>query len=157
MTDAGTALTAAAAGPRDPSRLLVPTPVGTMLLPHFLASRAVESCVHGLDLADATGGAASLSPAATRIAVRVLALALAAAAPGRTVELRVPGPAGTAVQAVQGPRHTRGTPPNVVETDVTTWLELATGRVAWSDALAAGRIAASGERADLSPWLPVLR
>ncbi|MEV5411404.1 sterol carrier family protein [Thermopolyspora sp. NPDC052614] len=90
---------------------------------------------------------------AARAAVRHLLDGLAAAAPGRTVEVRVPPYA--AVQCVPGPRHTRGTPPNVVELDPRTWLELATGRLSWADATASGRISASGTRADLSPYLPV--
>ncbi|MDM7832370.1 sterol carrier family protein [Cellulomonas edaphi] len=90
---------------------------------------------------------------ARRTAVRFTLEELADLAPGNSVEVRVP-PDG-AVQAVQGPRHTRGTPPNVVETDPQTWLELATGDLAWADALAAGRVHASGERADLSDWLPL--
>ena len=60
-----------------------------------------------------------------------------------------------AVQCVAGPRHTRGTPPNVVETDPVTWVEIATGRVTWAAAVDAGRIRASGKRADLSGYLPV--
>jgi hypothetical protein len=91
--------------------------------------------------------------ATTTTAVRFTLEELAAVAPGNAVEVRVP-PAG-AVQAVPGPRHTRGTPPNVVETDVETWLGLATGRLAWADAVAAGRVGASGERADLTAWLPL--
>ncbi|MEV7012343.1 sterol carrier family protein [Streptosporangium sp. NPDC051022] len=91
----------------------------------------------------------------TRFAVRHLLDRLAEAAPGRTVEVRVPPYA--AVQCVEGPRHTRGTPPNVVETDALTWLELATGRLTWDEATAAGKIAASGSRADLSDHLPVRR
>ncbi|WP_460756782.1 sterol carrier family protein [Myceligenerans cantabricum] len=87
-------------------------------------------------------------------AVRFTLEELADVAPGNSVEVRVP-PAG-AVQAVAGPRHTRGTPPNVVETDPETWLGLATGRVNWSDALSDGRVTASGERADLSLLLPLL-
>ena len=67
--------------------------------------------------------------------------------PGRSVEVRVPP--FVAVQAIAGPRHTRGTPPNVVETDPLTWLRLATGRVAWVDAVAANALRASGTRADL--------
>jgi hypothetical protein len=90
---------------------------------------------------------------AARAAVRHLLDRLAATAPGRTVEVRVPPYA--AVQAIAGPRHTRGTPPNVVEVDPRTWLELATGRLSWADAVAAGRVAASGTRADLSDHLPV--
>lgn len=86
-------------------------------------------------------------------AVRFTLEELAAVAPGNAVEVRVP-PAG-AVQAVEGPRHTRGTPPNVVETDVETWLALATGRLTWAGAADAGRVHASGERADLTSWLPL--
>jgi hypothetical protein len=88
-----------------------------------------------------------------RAAVRILLATLAADAPGRSVEVRVP-PYG-AVQCIAGPRHTRGTPPNVVETDPMTWVEIATGRVTWADAVDAGRIRASGNRADLSAHLPV--
>ncbi|MFI9597226.1 sterol carrier family protein [Nonomuraea sp. NPDC052265] len=90
---------------------------------------------------------------AARQAVRHLLEKLAAAAPGRTVEVRVPPYA--AVQAVPGPRHTRGTPPNVVETDARTWLELALGRLTWDEAMARGSVAASGSRADLSAHLPL--
>jgi len=86
-------------------------------------------------------------------AVRYTLEELADRAPGNSVEVRVP-PAG-AVQAVAGPRHTRGTPPNVVETDPGTWLGLATGTVAWADAVADGRVRASGERSDISHLLPL--
>jgi hypothetical protein len=92
---------------------------------------------------------------ATGTAVRYLLQLLADRAPGNTVEVRVP-PFG-AVQAVEGPRHTRGTPPNVVEMDAATWLALATGSQEWSAALADGRVAASGSRADLAGHLPILR
>jgi hypothetical protein len=88
-----------------------------------------------------------------RDATRYLLEELAARAPGRTVEVRVP-PFG-AVQCVEGPRHTRGTPPNVVETDAETWLGLATGRLGWAEAVASGAVRASGERADLSDFLPI--
>jgi len=87
-------------------------------------------------------------------AVRVLLRALAVAAPGRSVEVRVP-PYG-AVQCGEGPRHTRGTPPNVVETDPVTWVEVATGRLGWPEAVAAGRVQRSGGRADLSGYLPLV-
>ncbi len=93
-------------------------------------------------------------PRATeRTAVRFTLEELADLAPGRAVEVRVP-PDG-AVQAVAGPRHTRGTPPNVVETDPATWLALASGSLTWADAMADGRVDASGERADLSQYLPL--
>jgi hypothetical protein len=78
---------------------------------------------------------------------------LARREPGRSVEVRVPGVA--AVQCVSGPRHTRGTPPNVVETDAATWVLLATGRRSWAETLAAGAVHASGLRADLSGHLPL--
>ncbi|NYF18265.1 hypothetical protein HDC37_003121 [Microbacterium sp. AK009] len=86
-------------------------------------------------------------------AVRYLLQLLAEKAPGRSVEVRVP-PFG-AVQVIEGPRHTRGTPPNVVEMDAATWLALATGVEQWADAAAAGRIQASGVRADISALLPL--
>lgn len=88
-----------------------------------------------------------------RTAVRFTLEELATRVPGASVEVRVP-PDG-AVQAVPGPGHTRGTPPNVIETDPATWLALVTGRVAWTEARAAGRVSASGIRADLSPVLPL--
>ena len=88
-------------------------------------------------------------------AVRLSLRTLAQDVPGRSVEVRVPPFA--AVQCVEGPRHTRGTPPNVIETDPRTWLELATGRLDWADALEAGRVTASGTRADLSHWLPIVK
>lgn len=87
-------------------------------------------------------------------AVRLSLRLLAQVAPGATVEVRVPPFA--AVQCVAGPRHTRGTPPNAVETDPRTWLQLATGRLTWPQALTDGRATASGPRADLSPYLPLV-
>jgi len=93
------------------------------------------------------------TPRETTTAVRFTLESLAAAAPGSSVEVRVP-PSGV-VQCVQGPRHTRGTPPNVVETDPATWLALVIGGVTWREALADGRLRASGERADLSELLPM--
>ena len=86
-------------------------------------------------------------------AVKTTARWLAQQVPGRSVELRVPP--HVAVQCVEGPRHTRGTPPNVVETDPATWLRLATGRLGWAEAVAEGRVRASGNRADLSAHLPL--
>ncbi|MDY0828234.1 sterol carrier family protein [Microbacterium sp. BG28] len=99
--------------------------------------------------------AAAESPARPDLAtaVRYLLQLLAEKAPGHTVEVRVP-PFG-AVQIIEGPRHTRGTPPNVVETDARTWIALATGSESWSDAAAAGRIRASGTRSDVSDLLPL--
>ncbi len=74
-------------------------------------------------------------------------------APGHSVEVRVPPYA--AVQVVPGIRHTRGTPPAVVEMDAETWIALATGEITWNDAEGSGRVRASGERADLSAHLPL--
>src|SRR5690606_16514623 len=91
--------------------------------------------------------------AAVRAAVRGTLDELAARAPGHSLEVRVP-PFG-AVQVIEGPRHTRGTPPGVVETSPEVWLGLALGRADWAGALAAHRVSASGERADLSPSLPL--
>ncbi len=73
--------------------------------------------------------------------------------PGASVEVRVPPYA--VAQCIEGARHTRGTPPAVVETDADTWIAVATGAVHWSEAVLAGRIAASGERSDLSDLLPL--
>ena len=75
-------------------------------------------------------------------------------APGHSVEVRVPPYA--AVQVIPGVRHTRGTPPAVVEMDAATWIALATGELHWVDAESAGRVRASGERADLAPYLPLI-
>ena len=88
-------------------------------------------------------------------AVRYLLQVLADSAVGNSVEVRVP-PFG-AVQCIEGPGHTRGTPPNVVEMDARTWLDLATGALTWSDGVAAARIHASGQRADLTGYVPVAR
>lgn len=86
-------------------------------------------------------------------AVRYLLQLLAEKAPGNSVEVRVP-PFG-AVQVVEGPRHTRGTPPNVVEMDAATWIAVATGAMPWADAADSGRVSASGTRADLAALLPL--
>lgn len=111
-------------------------------------------------IADETGRAAvteALLPGASRdataTAVRYLLQLLAETAEGNTVEVRVP-PYG-AVQAIQGPRHTRGTPPNVIEMDAATWMGLATGSMRWADAVASGSVSASGQRADLANELPL--
>ncbi|MEH1164705.1 sterol carrier family protein [Micromonospora sp. CPCC 205539] len=88
-----------------------------------------------------------------REAVRSLLAVLAERAPGRSVEVRVP-PYG-AIQCVPGPRHTRGTPPNVVEMSPETWLRLASGRMGWAEAVTEGRVQVSGIRADLSAHLPL--
>jgi hypothetical protein len=88
-------------------------------------------------------------------AVRASLRTLEHIAPGHSVEVRVPPFA--AIQCVAGPRHTRGTPANVIETDPKTWLELATGRLAYADAVAADAVHSSGTRADISGFLPIVR
>lgn len=88
-----------------------------------------------------------------RLLVKHYLAVLAEQAPGNSVEVRVPPYA--AVQVVPGVRHTRGTPPAVVELDADTWIALALGELSWADAEASSRLQASGERADLSAYLPV--
>jgi Bacterial SCP ortholog len=111
-------------------------------------SAAVEAVLSALD--------AGTEPARDELrdAVRTLLAALAAKAPGHSVEVRVP-PYG-AIQCVSGPRHTRGTPPNVIETDPLTWVLLATGRLGWTEAQRSGRVRASGIRTDISALLPTI-
>jgi hypothetical protein len=104
-------------------------------------------------LAWLAGEAEQPSRSVVGAAVKTSARWLAQQVPGRSVELRVPP--HVAVQCVPGPRHTRGTPPNVVETDAATWLRLASGRLDWATAVADGLLTASGNRADLSPHLPL--
>lgn len=116
-----------------------------------MAARRITTDEGRAALAALREGATDRTARAT--AVRYLLQLLAEKAPGHAVEVRVP-PFG-AVQAIDGPRHTRGTPPNVVETDPDTWIALATGAEAWADAAASGRIRASGVRADLSDVLPL--
>ncbi len=96
---------------------------------------------------------ASVPRAVTATAVRYTLEEVTARAPGNSVEVRVP-PFGV-TQCVEGPRHTRGTPPNVIECDAATWLAMVTGQLSWADAVAGGRVAASGLRADLSGLLPL--
>ncbi|WP_269858670.1 maleylpyruvate isomerase family mycothiol-dependent enzyme [Streptomyces sp. RPT161] len=152
LTRAVAALEAAVAGPL-PDRLVRIT-LGSLTAADFAVTRLVELVVHTDDLADATGLDIPVDRQALAATTRLLADALAEAAPGNSVELRVPPFA--AVQCVTGPRHTRGTPPNVVETDPLTWIRMATGRLTWAEALDSARLSASGERADLSGYLPVL-
>ncbi|WGD37727.1 sterol carrier family protein [Lysinibacter sp. HNR] len=111
------------------------------------------------NISDADGAAAlrafhegNTTPSLLATAVRWTLQTLAITAPGNTVEVRVPPYA--AVQCIEGPRHTRGTPPNVVETDAETWLSLWLGELSWTSALVDARVRASGQRADLSAHLP---
>jgi hypothetical protein len=132
-------------------------PRGPITALDFARTRLVDLVMH---VDDASRSQPGLAPvpfvrAALADAVRLLAEMLAARAPGRSVELRVPP--FVAVQAIAGPRHTRGTPPNVVETEPLTWLRLATGRALFAAEVDAGAVRASGSRADLTSYLPLLR
>jgi hypothetical protein len=98
-------------------------------------------------------GGGTAERADLKLLVKHFLALLEAKAPGHSVEVRVPPYA--AVQVVEGVRHTRGTPPAVVETDAETWIAVATGALAWVDALTDARITASGERTDLTPYLPL--
>ncbi|MEU9003214.1 sterol carrier family protein [Streptomyces sp. NPDC048551] len=129
--------------------------IGDMTLADFLVTRTVELVVHTDDLNRALPGlGVPVERQALAACTRLLADALAVKAPGGSVEVRIPPFA--VVQCVEGPRHTRGTPPNVVETDPLTWIRLATGRSGWAAELAAARVSASGERADLAGLLPLM-
>ncbi|MFG2521239.1 sterol carrier family protein [Streptomyces sp. NPDC048527] len=128
---------------------------GAMTLADFLVTRIVELVVHTDDLNDALPGLdVPYDRQALAACTRVLADTLAVKAPGASTEVRIPPFA--VVQCVEGPRHTRGTPPNVVETDPLTWIRLATGRVEWRAVLDDAKVSASGERADLSRLLPLM-
>ena len=70
-------------------------------------------------------------------------------APGHAVELRIPP--YSAIQCIEGPKHTRGTPPNVVEMSAEVLFDITAGKITWQEAISDGRISASGERSDLSP------
>jgi Bacterial SCP ortholog len=138
---------------------VVVAPRGPIATEDFLATRIIEIVVHADDLSRSLPDRepVPLHRRAMGRCARALAAILAGQHPGRSVEVRIPPYA--AVQCAigdPGPTHTRGTPPNVVETDALTFLRLATGRVPWSEPMAAGRISASGLRADLSSVLPLL-
>ncbi|MFJ2935453.1 sterol carrier family protein [Streptomyces sp. NPDC087219] len=137
-----------------PEDRLLPVSFGAMTLADFLVTRTVELVVHTDDLNAATGADVPHDRQALAACTRLLADALAAKAPGGAVEVRIPPYA--VVQCVEGPRHTRGTPPNVVETDPLTWIRLATGRAEWATELDEARVGASGERADLKDLLPLM-
>ncbi|MDQ0991754.1 maleylpyruvate isomerase family mycothiol-dependent enzyme [Streptomyces sp. V3I7] len=138
-----------------PGSRLLETSAGAMPLGDYLVTRAVELVVHTDDLNAAVPGLdVPQDRQALAAATRLLADALAVKAPGGSTEVRVPPYA--VVQCVEGTRHTRGTPPSVVETDPLTWIRLATGRTAWRDALARADVSASGERADIEELLPLM-
>lgn len=135
---------------------VVRTARGPISLVDWVRTRLLELVVHADDLSRSFPERRPVAspPAAVADAVRFLSDAFAEQVPGRSLELRVPPIA--AVQALAGPRHTRGTPANVVETDPLSWMRLATGRMRFADAVAQGTVRASGARSDLSELLPVL-
>ncbi|MFD9000799.1 sterol carrier family protein [Streptomyces sp. NPDC059582] len=138
-----------------PGSRLLATNAGAMPLADYLVTRTVELVVHTDDLNAAVPGLdIPYDRQALAACTRLLADALAVKAPGGSTEVRVPPFA--VVQCVEGPRHTRGTPPNVVETDPLTWVRLATGRLEWRTAIEEALVGASGERADLGALLPLL-
>ncbi|MFJ5996716.1 sterol carrier family protein [Streptomyces sp. NPDC092370] len=139
-----------------PGTRLLATGAGALPLADYLVTRTVELVTHTDDLNAAVPGLdVPYDRQALAACTRLLADALAVKAPGGSTEVRVPPYA--VVQCVEGPRHTRGTPPNVVETDPLTWIRLATGRLAWAQALGDAEVRASGERADLSVYLPLMK
>jgi uncharacterized protein (TIGR03083 family) len=145
----------AAAADTRPGKI-IRTARGPIAARDWLPTRLIELVVHVDDLSRSLPDREPVRlhrPALARV-TRTLAEILAAQAPGRSVEIRIPP--FIAVQAIEGPRHTRGTPPNVVETEPVTWLRLATGRLSFAAAVAAGAVRASGTRADLTPHLPLL-
>ncbi|MCU1587013.1 MAG: hypothetical protein JWN31_506 [Frankiales bacterium] len=141
---------AAALGALDehPADTVVHQATGDHTLRDAAVFRLIEGVVHGLDV--------GIEPdaSALKIVVKELASILTDRYPGKSVEVRVPP--YTAVQCLAGPRHTRGTPPNVVEADPIPWVLVCAGRASWHDLVRTGRIRASGERADLSELLPLI-
>jgi len=129
---------------------LVAAPWGSMRLTDFLATQLVAAIV----FADSLTPEFPHDQRALATVSRTFADVLAGKAPGRSVELRIPPV--IVIQCVTGARHTRGTPPSVVQTDPLTWVRLAAGRLSWHDALASGWLSASGERSDLAGYLPLL-
>lgn len=129
---------------------------GPIKVSDMLTTRVNELVVHSLDLSASVSEIppVTIERAALAVSCRMLTGILAERVPGHTVEVRVPP--YSAIQCIEGPRHTRGTPPNVVEVDAMAWVEIATGRLEWSVARRDGRVRASGERADISEHLPVL-
>ena len=155
---------AAVLGSAEPAPAAVASARGPVTPGDFLATRVVELVVHADDLSRTFPGRepVPLVRGALGVACRALTGILAVRHPGRSVEVRVPPYAAVQISVLRGgvtdpgPTHTRGTPPNVVETDAVTFLRLCTGRTSWPAALAAGKVAASGLRADLAEMLPLL-
>jgi uncharacterized protein (TIGR03083 family) len=155
LGEAVAALEDALAQPYAP---VLAAPRGPIRADDWIETRIVELVVHADDLTSTLTDRepVPLVRSALGRTLRTLAQILADTHPGRSVEVRIPPYA--AVQCGlgdPGPTHTRGTPPNVVETDALTFLRLATGRMSWADAVSAGKVHASGLRADLSSALPL--
>ena len=151
LDEAGRAFAAASV----PADVVVLANRGPIRLGDYLATRVNELVVHSGDLSRSVP---ELEPVpvdrnALAVACRMLTTILSDRNPGHSVEVRVPPFA--AVQVIEGPRHTRGTPANVVETDPQTWVLIATGRLPYEEAVSSGKVAASGQRADLGPYLPL--
>lgn len=129
--------------PGDPSRILRIVPPRLRPLP----PADVAALLDDRDTGD-------LTTHGERDLVKHFLAVLATRYPGKSVEVRIPPYA--AVQCIEGARHTRGTPPAVVETDATTWIALARGELSFGDALSDGHVRASGERSDLTSRLPLI-
>lgn len=150
-----TATQAEAAIASVPGNAVVSARRGPIRWVDFLRTRCIEMTVHTDDLArSVVGEGPPQSRPCLQVSTRALADVLGWKARGSSVEVRVPPFA--AVQCVPGPRHTRGTPPAVVEMDPLTFCRLAAGRITWEGAAASGALRSSGLRADLSPYLPLL-
>jgi uncharacterized protein (TIGR03083 family) len=135
--------------------LVVRAQRGPLRIGDYLATRVNELVVHAGDLSRSVSSVepVAVDKQALAVSCRMLATILSDRNPGHSVEVRVPPYA--AVQVIEGPRHTRGTPANVVETDPATWVLIAAGRLPYADAVSQGLVAASGQRADLGPYLPL--
>ncbi|GAA3617337.1 sterol carrier family protein [Microlunatus ginsengisoli] len=157
---AAAALESLATALAGPLPVALDSPRGPATTLDFTETRVVELVVHSDDLSRSLPDRdpVPLDRSALGSTARTLTAILAGQSPGRSIEVRVPPYA--AVQCGlpddPGPTHTRGTPPNVVETDAVTFLRLATGRTSWAEARAARSVKASGRQADLSPVLPLL-
>jgi uncharacterized protein (TIGR03083 family) len=139
---------ALAALDQNPAETVVHQATGDHTLRDAAVFRVIEGVVHGLDVG------IEPDPAALKLVVKELTVILTDRHPGKSVEVRVPP--YTAVQCMEGPRHTRGTPPNVVEAEPVAWVLACAGRASWQGLVRTGRIRASGERADLSEVLPLI-
>ena len=133
----------------NPAETVVHQATGDHTLRDAAVFRVIEGVVHGLDVG------IDPEPSALKLVVKELAGILADRHPGKSVEVRIPP--YTAVQCLEGPRHTRGTPSNVVEADPVAWVLACAGRESWQELVRTGRIRASGERSDLSDLLPLVR